>query len=1291
LSLAKSEFHSQNITQALRLQGVVNLAVLRTGLERLATKYGFPTTIGAKISTDILPVHDFSRVPVSHRDLEVSRYLHQQAGRPLGRKGDPHLRGALARLSSTECVLLMVLDASTTAAKGVLVDRLALELSVLYNAAVASHSQVIPVLPAAQPGLLSELTTDGSFSSGKQKAENEIGALELPADRPRSSIPGGIFGREAGLVQNTLLPLLREVSIAEGVQPFATLLAAFTVLLSRHSEQKQFYVGVLRSNLEPAGESAASKTSALTPLRADLRQDPSFRELLLRTRRSSLAAFGDTVAVNHGDRGRPADYNVIPISGPLEKNAKPDESAHEHVLQVGFILEQPAWETAQFSGLTVSRYELEARSVGMDLVLHVEESPEGLALTADYDAALFDPDTIRRFLGHYEILLSDALSHPELNVSKLALLSEPEHELLLQMWNATAQEYPSEVPLPELIEAQVLRTPDAVAVVFQDQHLTYAELNGRANRLAAHLRSLGVTRNTLVGVCLERSIDLLVAPLAILKAGGAYLPLDPEHPGDRIGPIVEDAGLEILIGRSELGPRLPNFAGQLVLLDWDAYEKYAPTNHPVPGSGHDLAYVIYTSGSTGRPKGVMIPRRALNNLLWSVREWFEFGAHDVLLALTTIAFDIAGLDLWLPLLVGARILVVDRATTLDARLLQDTIQREGVTFLQCTPSSWKLLMESAWPGKPNLQAVCTGEAMPKDLARKLVPRVARLWNMYGPTETTIWSSGYRFSDPADPVLIGRPLPNTRLYVLDQHLEPTPIGVPGELYIAGDGLALGYWNNPTMTDQRFIPDPFSTEPGARLYKTGDLVRYRIDGEIECLGRNDDQIKLRGFRIEPEEIRSALTKHPSIRDAIGVLETGATGDSRIVAYLIADGTVLPEATELRAFLRRSLPDYMIPASFLFVESFPLNSNGKIDRRALPHPRMLSHETVRRGAPTDELESRLRNIFRSVLGLIDIGIDDDFFDLGGHSLTAAQLFREINLCFNLDLPLATLFHAPTVRRVAALIRDAGVEQMSAPVVQIQGQGSQKPMYCLGAVDGELIVFRRLALELGHDQPLYGLQPFRLLNESPTVNQLASAYIDELRKAGVTQPYCLLGYSFGGLVAVEMARQLQQDGIAPPLVMLIDASYPAGCRANEPWALRLRRYRFLWDQVARSGGVSHLIERVKYGSARLAHRATSTVGVPLPNGPSDVYTRQQLASESYRIKSYNGRVHLFRAESQQEFLAGGEDLGWSGVLSGLVIEHVPGDHGTINTGINLKILARKVQECLRRALVTGRAVAQA
>ncbi len=1223
----------------MRLRGSLDVGALRHSLEHITAKYWTPVRIPAIPSRAAHKVEDFKSLPIEDRERLARAYLESEAEYvPLD--SESPIRVTVALLSASESILLISLHPSLCQA-GISAGSITSELGMLYSAPVSHtdsaspHSVVAQLTPRDWPLPAS----NGSSNGSKRGPNNEAAALELPSDHPRSSDPGGILGHETRTLPEALLASVRDFSRAEGVGPFATLFSAFASLLSRYSGQKNFFVG------------ASSNSSALTPFQVDVAGDPSFRELFQRVRYLDAA-----------------DVAEAPL-----------------LFQVAFVLEPPERETVRFAGLTASAYELKTRTIGLDLLLHVYELAAGPLVTVDYNAALFDPDTIQRFLSHYETLLASAVRDPHRPISRLPVLTGQERDRLVNEWNSTSRDYPADIPVTQLIEAQVRKTPASIAVSFKNDHLTYDELNARANQLAAHLRSLGVTQNTLVGVYLERSIDLLIAPLAILKAGGAYLPLDPDHPDDHIGPIVENAGIDILIGRPQVASRLPNFSGKLVVVDWNALAQYSKANQPVPVSTSDLAYVIYTSGSTGQPKGVMIPHRALNNLLWSMRDWFQFGPRDVLLALTTIAFDIAGVDVWLPLLVGARMLMVERQTAMHAHLVQEMIRREGVTFLQCTPSIWKMLIDSEWPGKADLQAVCTGEAMPKDLAAKLFPRVGRLWNMYGPTETTIWSTGFRFSAPTDPVLIGRPIANTQIYILDEHLAPTPIGVPGELYIGGDGLANGYLHKPDLTSGRFVPDPFRQAPGARLYKTGDLARYRSDGNIECLGRNDDQIKLRGYRIEPEEIRAALNLHPAVRDAIAILSTSATGESRIVAYLISQTSDVPEVGELRSFLRHRLPEYMVPATFTFLDSFPLNGNGKIDRRALPPPKTALPEISPAEAPADPIEKRLQGIFSSVLGLSSIGIGDDFFDLGGHSLTAAKVFREVNFCFNLDLPLATLFQAPTVRSLAAIIRDAGAEQMNAPLVRIQPNGSRPPIYCIGAADGEVIVFRGLAQELGLDQPLYGLQPFRLLPSCPTVQQLAAAYIKELRTSGESRPFCLLGYSLGGSIAIEMARQLQRSGVAPPPVVLIDTYYAAGCRIQESLAQRMRRYRFHWDEVVKGRGLVHLGERFKYGFARVAHRATSSIGVA-PTIASDIANLQLLAWESYRLKSYNGRVYLFRAESQGEFFTGGPDLGWSGILSDLLIDDVPGDHATINIGVNLKILARKIQQCLREALSNAR-----
>jgi amino acid adenylation domain-containing protein len=563
----------------------------------------------------------------------------------------------------------------------------------------------------------------------------------------------------------------------------------------------------------------------------------------------------------------------------------------------------------------------------------------------------------------------------------------------LQGWNRTEANYPREVGLAQLVEAQVERTPQSVAVVCGNETLTFAELNVRANRLAAELRVHGAGPDRLVGVCVERSVDMVVALLAVVKAGAAYLPLDPQLPVERLRFMLEDSAALLVVTQEDLRESLPAFTGTVISLDDRMWESSAQNNPAVAVQPEHLAYVIYTSGSTGRPKGVEVPRRALTNLLWSMRDWFGLTAEDRLLAVTTISFDIAGVDMWLPLLVGAPLVVVGREEAVDGAFLRDQIEQHGITFLQATPATWRLLLQADWKGKSDLQIVCTGEAMPRDLAAELAPIVRRLWNMYGPTETTIWSTGYLVCDGRETVPIGRPVANTQCYVLDKNRNPLPVGAVGELYIGGDGLARGYLRRPELTAEKFLPDPFRSQPGARMYQTGDLARYRADGNLECLGRTDHQVKIRGFRIELGEIEAVLMEDASVRKAAVVVHSDDLGDTRIVAYIVYAPGQTRTGSETRRRLAGRLPDYMLPNVFVELETLPLTANGKVDRRALPPPfAQQIQEGEEHIEPRTEAERVLAALWSELLKVERISVRDNFFALGGHSLLSAQMVAQL-----------------------------------------------------------------------------------------------------------------------------------------------------------------------------------------------------------------------------------------------------------------------------------------------------------
>ena len=697
---------------------------------------------------------------------------------------------------------------------------------------------------------------------------------------------------------------------------------------------------------------------------------------------------------------------------------------------------------------------------------HIDRTPYALTLTVSlhqdlsilisYDANRFGIETIKRMAGHFQTLLAGMAASPDQRLSDLPLLTSIEQRQLLVEWNNTQVAYPQDQGIHQRFEAQVQRTPLAFAVVFERQQLTYRELNHRANQLARHLQTMGVSSETLVGVCLERSLEMLISLLAILKAGGAYVPLDPAYPPERLSFMVEDSQLKVLVSHSALQGVLPHPQAQVVRLDTDAAEIAAqPTdNLDIPVAPDHLAYVIYTSGSTGNPKGVMIEHQSLTNFLSSMREAPGLTAADTLLAVTTISFDIAALELYLPLLTGAKIVLVSREVAIDAVQLWSEIQRSGATVMQATPATWRSLLTTGWPDDYTLKILCGGEALPPDLAESLLATGSSLWNMYGPTETTIWSATKRLDSANPPISIGRPLANTQFYVLDLQLKPVPIGVTGELYIGGDGLARGYLNRPELTAEKFIVNPFvedrrqktedrskvrsqksvpsppsplsspsppsppsSPASHSRLYKTGDLARYLPNGELEILGRIDHQVKIRGFRIELGEIEAALAQHRSVQEGVVTVREEVPGDKRLAAYVVLNPDQSLTLEELRRFLMAHLPDYMIPGGLMLLEALPHTPNGKIDRRALPAPDWSSFihaDTF--VAPRTLVEEQLAEIWAEVLRLEKVGIHDNFFELGGHSLLATQIMSRTNQAFlSVEVPLRTLFELPTIAALA------------------------------------------------------------------------------------------------------------------------------------------------------------------------------------------------------------------------------------------------------------------------------------
>ncbi|HLL46627.1 MAG TPA: amino acid adenylation domain-containing protein, partial [Longimicrobiaceae bacterium] len=803
-------------------------------------------------------------------------------------------------------------------------------------------------------------TLEAQLGYWRQRLGGAPPLLEIPTDHPRAPGQDARAGSRRFALSPGASQGLRALSRREGATLFMTVLAAWQALLGRWAGQDDLVVG------SPVAGRGHRETEGLIGffvnvlcLRADLSGDPTWSGLLGRVREAALGAF---------------EHQELPFERLVEELHVERSLTHTPLFQAAFALQGGAGEAEplRLGELVLEPFGAGARVAKFDLDLAVSDDGEVLSGALLYRAALFEPETIGRMLGHLEALLQAMAADPARRLSEVSLLSAAERAQLLEAWNDTAAAYPRERRIDELFTEQAARTPAATALVCGEQALSYAELERRSRGLARRLAAHGVGPESRVGVCLERGPEMVVALLGTLRAGGAYLPLDPSYPAERLAYMLQDSGASVLLTQPRLRERLPDFAGDVVLLDGGTeHDQPQPrAAYPAPRSSpENLAYVIYTSGSTGRPKGVAVPHRAVVNFLHGMRERPGLAAGDTLLAVTTLAFDIAALELFLPLSTGALVVVADRETASDGARLRDALAESGATTMQATPASWRMLLEAGWEGTPGLKALCGGEALPRELADRLLPRVGELWNLYGPTETTVWSTLERVRPGADAVCIGRPIANTQVYLLDGGLAPVPAGVAAELYVGGAGVTRGYLGRPELTAERFVPDAFGAKAGARLYRTGDRVRWRADGRLEYLGRADQQVKVRGFRIELGEVEAALRALEGVREAVAMVREDAPGDRRLVAYVVgaegAEGAegAAPAAAQLRAGLRERLPEHMVPGVVVALERLPLTANGKIDRRALPAPeRAASGAYV---APRTATEEVLAGIWAEVLG--------------------------------------------------------------------------------------------------------------------------------------------------------------------------------------------------------------------------------------------------------------------------------------------------------------------------------------
>ncbi len=1274
---------SYNVPFFLRLKGQLDVTSLERALTDLVQRHEALRTTFIEVNGE--PVQRISpraELPFTVESLEgasdaaIRQRAEAEVRLPFDLEHGPLVRATVLRVSSEEHVLLLVMHHIVCDFWSS--DVLARELKALYAAHVRGEETTLPALPVQyadfahwQRDWLRGDVLEAQRAWWKEQLSGAPPVLELPTDKPRPPVQTFRGAQFHQRLPAELPGAVQELSREAGVTPFMLLMAGFHALLARHSGQPDIVVGTpIAGRNRREVESLIGFFTNTLAIRVKASGDASFRELLGRVREASLGAYA------HQD---------MPFEQLVDALVPVRDVSRTPLFQVMFVFQQgsAAWE---LPGVAVEEFAFEPGMAKFDLTLFVRETPAGWTSLWEYNTDLFDEATVARMAGHYTRLLEGVLARPERKLSTVPLLAEAEQQPLVD-WAGSTVPYPFVPTVHSFFEATAARTPDAIAVRFGDAHLTYGELNRRANQLAHHLRSRGVGTDTLVGVCVQRSLDLPVAVLGTLKAGGAYVPLDPAYPAERLALMLRTSGAKLLITQHALRDALPSGQATPLLLDLEGetLARERDTN-PAPTAGPEsLTYVIFTSGSTGLPKGVALHHGALVNLLhWQLRDSVAPGGRT--LQFSALSFDVSFQEMFSTWAAGGELVLLTEEVRRDAHALLGLLERGGIERLFLPFVALQGLAEVAdreglVPSRLKEIMVAGEQLRMTPALRRLMQRLGGvLHNHYGPSEAHAVTSLTLKGDPEtwpDLPSIGWPLSNTRIYLLDEHLRPVPMGVSGELYVGGVQVGRGYLGRPELTAERFLPDPFSTEPGARLYRTGDQARHRAEGELEFLGRGDSQVKVRGFRIELGEIEAALAKHPAVRDCIVDARDDGTGQKRLLAWFIATEGQRPEASVLRAFLKERLPEYMVPGLWVPLDAFPLTPSGKVDRKALPVPEGSREASRAFIGPRTPLELRLVRIWEEVLGVQPVGVRDNFFELGGHSLLTLRLQSAIRAKLGRPLPVTALFQNPTVEHLAKLLHeDAGPW---SPLVELQAGDGRRPFFCVHPVGGSVLPYAELARRLGPEQPFYGLQARGLDGDEvlpESIPAMAALYVTAVRAVQPHGPYLLGGWSMGGAIAFEMACQLRREGEEVALLALLDTS--ADLRGEGPKASELPesalRELFFEDLLRAAGQPMPALEG-KSPEERLRTLEDASQAFPYP-ALRRVFEGNLRAAWAYEPPPYEGPVTLFVARESRW------DHGWtSRTPGGLAVHEVPGDHYSMLTRPLVETLAAGLKERLEEA----------
>jgi amino acid adenylation domain-containing protein len=1273
---------------SLTLHGELNAELLAAGWQLLTDRHealrcAFTsdgqglTVLAAHRST--LVRHDVSELDADARARRVDELLRAEAETPFDLERAPLCRTSLIRVEPRTHKLVFCAHEAICGAgsAGVLLR----ELGALYRASVSSWP--LPSIPGdaglgPAPSFASHASSLRASAARPEGAADEaywlerlsgpLKSLDLPTDRPYPARRTYASRRLDLPLEPRLTEPLRQLGAQAGCSFEVALMAAFQVWLARLTGHRDLIVAL------PAAGQAVAGAEALV--------GHAVHVLPLRTAVDPSATFAGHLAAAAAGLREALAHRQVTLGGLVRKLNVPFDPSRIPLVPVCVNVE------AAPPGLDFGPLEATLESVArtfetFELSVNAVEHHDRTIVEWSYATALFDEATVRRWMRELETLVADLVAHPATPIKSLALLAPDELALLADL---NARERPlAGTPVHARVAAQAAQRPQQVAVRFGRTDLTYADLERRANQLAHRLRKEGICARDCVGVCLERSEQLPIALLAVLKCGAAYVPMDPGYPAARLAMMAEDARVRIVITETAAASAAPPVE-TLIRLDTMAGELGAePTDAPaVTVNGEDRAYILFTSGSTGRPKGVEIPHRALENFQVSMQREPSFTRDDRLLAVTTISFDIAGLEIFLPLVSGGTVVIASRRDASDPDALARLLEAENITVMQATPATWRMLIDAGWRGRKQLRLLVGGEPLPESLLAALGDRVGEIWNMYGPTETTIWST-VKHVRPGGRISIGKPIDNTRVYVLDADLAHAPIGATGEIWIAGDGVALGYAGRDELTRERFVPDPFV--PGQRMYRTGDLGRVLADGDLDCLGRSDFQVKIRGFRIELGEIEAVLERFPGVRKGVVNVFSRPGGDAQLAAYFVAEAGRALDTDALKAHLSAALPPYMVPQQFVALEALPLTPAGKVDRKALPAPVIASRAAGGGEGLRNDVDVAIAEIWQELLGVPEIGLDDDFFALGGQSLLAVRFVNAVEGRLGVPFSLAGLFAGPSLRAVSDAVRGGGGNFETGAVVLRKEPGAPRMFFICG-----VHLYRTAAHSLGQGIESYGvvvsadeqLTAALRAGNAPRVDvgELVAEYLAAVRKVQPHGPYHLAGVSFGGVLAYEVARQLREAGEEVRLLALLDTILTAAIRPDRKAQFqRFVKKEAIWD-LGRKVALS-LIEQGQRLMGQQGQRAVTeeTAAADKLGKMRDAAYDDAAAVWEKTALPYAGDTILFRATDKSDYpgMAIDPDLGWSRLMRGkFEIRDLPGNHLGILRDPNVGQLAAVIRKCI-------------